>query len=77
MVCEYICFVHDQEVCGSMYLSRSQSSPSYSVVARLNYSSDTISGLNFKKKNRVEIGTKILLHATASSLRKEKSGCER
>ena len=32
------------------YLSRSQSFLSYSVAVRTNYSGDTISRLNFKKK---------------------------
>ena len=64
MVCEYICFVRDREVCGSMYLSKSQSSPRCLVVARLNYSSDNISRLNFKNKIKIEIEPKILLNAT-------------
>ena len=42
----------------SKYLSRSQSSPSCLVAARLNYSSDTISRLNFKNKIRVKIEQK-------------------
>ena len=46
---EYICSVHDQEVRELKYLSGSQSVPSYLVATRLNYSSDTIRRLNFKK----------------------------
>ena len=49
MVCEYICSVHDQEMYGLKYPSGSQSFPSYKVATRLNYLSDTIGRLNFKK----------------------------
>ena len=63
--CEYICSVLDREVRCSKYRSRSQSSPSCLVAARLNYSSDTIIRLNFKKEIKVEIEPKILLRAIA------------
>ena len=47
------------------YLSSSQSFPSYQVAVRTNYSSEIISRLNFKKKKiKVEIEPKILLHTT-------------
>ena len=49
MVCEYICCVRDQEERGLKYLSGSQSFPRYKVATRLNYSSNTIRRLNFKK----------------------------
>ena len=49
------------EKCVFKYRSRSQSSSSCLVAARLNYSSDTISRLNFKKKINAEVGPKILL----------------
>ena len=61
VVCQYIGSVHDREVRDSKHLSRSQSSPSCQVA---NYSSDTINRLIFINKIKVEIGQKILLHAT-------------
>ena len=49
--CKYICSVLNREVRVLKYFGRSQSSPSCLVVVKINYSSDTISRLNFKKKN--------------------------
>ena len=58
MVCEYICCVRDREERGLKYLSGSQSFPRYKVATKLNYSSNTIRRLNFKKLIKIEIESK-------------------